>query len=80
MLPAIVAYWKVPAAVSDRPKVLMTSGMIKPTESVVIANIANIKYVRVLTTVMLRPESRAMVTPPPSSSRLAQALAPRMAP
>jgi len=41
-MPPIVAYWNVPAAVSDRWNVLTTSGMMMPTESVVIANIANI--------------------------------------
>ena len=41
-IPPIVAYWKLPAAVNDRRKVRMTSGMMTPTESVVIANIANI--------------------------------------
>ena len=41
-MPPIVAYWKLPAAVNERRNVLMTSGMMMPTESVVIANIANI--------------------------------------
>jgi hypothetical protein len=48
-MPAIVAYWNVPAAVSVNRKVLTISGMMRPTESVVIANIANIAYVSVLT-------------------------------
>ena len=42
-IPVIVAYWNVPAAVSDNRSVRITSGMITPTESVVIANIANIR-------------------------------------
>ncbi len=41
-MPPIVAYWKLPAAVNERRNVLTTSGMMMPTESVVIANIANI--------------------------------------
>jgi hypothetical protein len=41
-IPPIVAYWKLPAAVSESLNVLITSGMMIPTESVVIANIANI--------------------------------------
>jgi hypothetical protein len=53
-MPPIVAYWNVPAAVSERRKVLMTSGMMIPTESVVIANMANITKVSVLTTAMFR--------------------------
>jgi hypothetical protein len=40
-----VAYWNVPAAVKVRPKVLMISGMMRPTESVVMANIMNMTKV-----------------------------------
>jgi len=42
-IPSIVAYWNEAAAVMLRPNCLMICGMITPTESVVIANIMNIR-------------------------------------
>ncbi len=39
----MVAYWKAPAWAMVRPKVLMISGMMTPTLSVVMANIMNIR-------------------------------------
>ena len=47
----------------------MTSGMMMPTESVVIANIANMRYVSVLTTAMLRDVVAAGVMPVPPRMR-----------
>src|SRR6478609_6606501 len=41
-IPDMVAYWNEPPAVSPRWNSRMTCGMTVPTESVVIANIANI--------------------------------------
>ena len=42
-MPAIVAYWKDAACAMVKPNCLMIWGMMTPTESVVMANIMNIR-------------------------------------
>ena len=57
----MVAYWNAPAAVMLRSNCLIISGMITPTESVVIANIINMRKVSALMAARLPPDCRRFV-------------------